>query len=234
MINYFLYLSILACLLILLVYWRSQKYNQSIKTNLDFGMVILLSGFIGARLFHVIYEEPAYYLKQPMHIFYFWYGGFVFYGGAFTGLMAGYIFCKKNEIELINKLNFFTPLFAVGYGLGRVACLISGCCYGKYCDLVICRLNTESRFPTQLLAVGTEFVILGILQSFKSVKFFENNLFYFYLILHGIGRIIMEHFRDDFRGNQYLNVSISTWISYFIIGLGFTFISSNFFKSIKK
>jgi phosphatidylglycerol:prolipoprotein diacylglycerol transferase len=180
-------------------------------------MALLILGFIGARITHVIYEEPSYYMNHPLYVLYFWYGGFVFYGGAFAGLLAGLLYCRRNKLNFLDKLNFFTPIFAVGYGLGRIACFISGCCYGKYCDLLVCRLNSESRYPTQLLAVGIEFIILGFLQSIKSSSFVSNNLFFIYVLLHSSGRLIMENFRDDFRGSQLFGMSISSFISFLLI-----------------
>lgn len=234
MINYFVYLSVLACVLIALVYWRSLKYGLSVQQNLDFGMTILISGFVGARLFHVFYEEPLFYRQHPSYIFYFWYGGFVFYGGAIAGLIAGYIFCKKQKISYIEKLNFFTPIFALGYSLGRIACFIAGCCYGKYCDLLICRLSPETRHPTQLYAMALEFLIFIFLSSWKPNTFVRKNIFYFYLTLHPLGRLVVEHYRDDFRGAQVLGTSISSVISWMIFSFGLAMLFTRSSTNLKK
>jgi phosphatidylglycerol:prolipoprotein diacylglycerol transferase len=43
-------------------------------------------------------------------------------------------------------------------------------------------------------------------------------VFYSWLIFHSIGRLIMEHYRDDFRGPS-LGLSISSWISLTLIAL---------------
>ena len=49
--------------------------------------------------------------------------------------------------------------------------------------------------------------------------------FGFWLAWEGLGRIIVEQFRDDFRGPKVLNLSISTWISVLVLGAGIKLIT---------
>ncbi len=45
------------------------------------------------------------------------------------------------------------------------------------------------------------------------------SIFYLWMILHSVGRLLMESFREDFRGPS-LGLSISSWISGALIILG--------------
>jgi hypothetical protein len=45
-------------------------------------------------------------------------------------------------------------------------------------------------------------------------------LFFSWILAHGFGRVMMEYFRDDFRGPSILNLSISTWTSLVLICAG--------------
>jgi len=80
--TYLLIISITYSLGIVWVVKRSQKLALDRSMALDICLCVMLGGFLGARLFHILYEMPNYYWEQPKEIFKFWQGGFVFYGGA--------------------------------------------------------------------------------------------------------------------------------------------------------
>ncbi len=50
---------------------------------------------IGARLGHVIFYQPEYYLKHPLEILMVWKGGLASHGAAVAIIVAMYIFSKK-------------------------------------------------------------------------------------------------------------------------------------------
>src|SRR5690606_6314306 len=111
------------------------------------------------------------------------------------------------------------PVLAFAYAAGRSACFLAGCCYGRYCDLP---WAIDGRHPTQLYAAAWEMGVVFILLGLRPSPFFQNpgRIFYLWMILHGIGRFIMEAFRDDFRGPS-LGLSISGWISLGLVITGF-------------
>src|SRR4051812_41562933 len=79
---YFIITSLACCLSILWLVRRADKQEFSRNRAIDTALVLMISGFIGARVFHVVFEEPQYYLHSPMRVFAFLQGGFVWYGGA--------------------------------------------------------------------------------------------------------------------------------------------------------
>jgi phosphatidylglycerol:prolipoprotein diacylglycerol transferase len=211
---------------VLSLFWivrRSEKLGLSRSMALDLSLLIMVFGFIGGRLLHIVYESFDYYREDFWRIFYFWDGGFVYYGGAILATVAGLIYlhlraCKQSG----NYLDMLAPVMSFAYALGRSACLLAGCCYGKYCELP---WAINGRHPTQLYAIvwelGALCLILGFEKGRQKKGFFSKpgQLFYIWMVLHGIGRLIMESFRDDFRGPT-LGMSISSWISAAIIALG--------------
>ncbi|WP_413558744.1 prolipoprotein diacylglyceryl transferase [Bdellovibrio sp. HCB209] len=221
--TYYLVISIVAAICLFWVVRRSHQFKLSPTRALDLGLLIMVFGFIGGRLFHVFYENFTYYQEDFMRILYFWDGGFVFYGGALLAGFAGisYLFFKAHD-EIENYIDLFAPVLALSYGLGRVACFLAGCCYGRSCDLP---WAVNGRHPAQLYAVfwelGVLMILLGLEKSRAEMKFFKvpGRIFYFWMVLHGLGRLIMESFRDDFRGPT-IGFSISSWISWGIIILG--------------
>jgi phosphatidylglycerol:prolipoprotein diacylglycerol transferase len=165
---------------------------------------------MGARLFHIFYEEPSYYWQHPARVFFIWQGGFVWYGGCLTALGAGWLWCRSTKISFLAWSDFFSPMAAVGYGLGRIACFLNGCCYGKVCSWpwavrfkshMDLGLPILPRHPTQLYMAFAEFMIAGILLYFESRwRRDRGRLFFSWLGMHGLARLVIGFWRDDYSG----------------------------------
>lgn len=214
---------------------RAVKLDMDQFYTLDISLCIMLGGFFGARIFHVLYEQPEYYWNDPIQLFKVWQGGFVYYGGAIGAFITAVIFMRIKKLNFAVWTDFFTPLFPLGYGFGRMACFLNGCCYGKACALPwgVHFKNVDPnqvihRHPTQI------YVLIWELLIFAAVLYFEKHrktgtskltqwlkpsgqLFLFWLTFHALGRIFMEFLRDDFRGTFIFSLSVSTWISIFIL-----------------
>lgn len=191
-------------------------------------MVIMIAGLIGARLTHVLYEDLNYYLAYPLDIFKLWQGGYVFYGGMLTALGACFYFLKSKNESFLKWADFFAPAIALGYALGRVGCFLTGCCFGKETtmpwgiELAGLGLPMGPRHPTQLYATFWELIVLSILLHFEKRKTFsrEGMLFYSWLSMHAFGRLLMEHYREDFRGPEIFGASVSSLISLILLMWG--------------
>ncbi len=218
--TYYLALRLAVCISLFWLVSRAKAKHCDQREVLDLAFFILVFGFIGARLFHVFYEEPAHYFAQPGRIFQFWNGGFVYYGGAVFGTAAGTLFyfygLKHKKDELGRYLDLFAPIGSLSYLLGRGGCFLAGCCYGKFCDLP---WALDGRHPTQLYAVIWELGTLLIILTFEKTTRISGRVFSLWIFLHGLGRLLMEAFRDDFRGPEW-GLSISSWISILLVLFG--------------
>jgi phosphatidylglycerol---prolipoprotein diacylglyceryl transferase len=95
----------------------------------DLVIVTFVGGLIGARITYMIqYDVP---LRQIVRI---WEGGIVLYGGIIAGMGAflafHHFFLKKAGVSLWKLADAAGPTLALGIALGRVGCLLNGCCYG--------------------------------------------------------------------------------------------------------
>lgn len=211
--TYFFVISLSFCLCIFWFLKRAARQGLDHEQALDVTLVLMTSGFVGARLFHIFYEQPAYYAEDLKRILYFWHGGFVFYGGALLSAACCYLWLKRRRQDVGKWFDVFAPVGALGYALGRMACLMTGCCYGSVCKLE----GFSFRHPTQLYAVAWEVLVLFLLLSLerKRPRFLRLtwSLFFTWMFLHGLGRLIMEFFRDDDRGPALFGLSIATYIS---------------------
>ena len=234
-----IYLVIGSLIFTIGLFWvvhRADHRGLNRNTTLDFALALMLGTFIGARILHVVYEEPSYYLENPLHIFYFWHGGFVYFGGMLGAWLATeFVFWKNKELDRGAWQELYSPLFPLGSAIGRVACLGAGCCYGKPTDLpwaITFPIGAEAPIgiplhPTQIYMVLGDFLIFLIVlfidqrkrksrrKKLSIPRFFRSNgqLLFFWLFFHGAFRLIMEAFRADPRGPEIVGLSISTWIS---------------------
>ncbi len=100
-------------------YFLSKKQNIEKKHIFDSFFWMILFGFIGARLFYVLYYF-LYYLKNPLKIFAFWDGGIAILGGFIFGLIALFVYCKKNKQNIFKILNILSISVIVGQIIGRI------------------------------------------------------------------------------------------------------------------
>ena len=217
---YFVVTALAFMIAMLVLVKRADSHGLSRNRALDTALVLMIAGFIGSRVFHIAVEEPAYYWARPWLVFDIWSGGFVWYGGAILGAAAatGFLIYKKEPLG--RWLDLFAPVCALGYAVGRMACVLTGCCYGKVVELpsVFGPYAGELvRHPTQSYAVLwelTAFATLLILEKRRPTWLRKDGqLFFFWLSLHAVGRIFMESFRDDPRGPVPFGLSVSTWLS---------------------
>jgi phosphatidylglycerol:prolipoprotein diacylglycerol transferase len=207
---YFLVTALAFIFAMLLLVRRADAAGLSRNRALDTSLVLMIFGFVGSRLFHVFFEEPAYYRAHPILVFDIWSGGFVWYGGAVLGTVASILFLRWKKEPIARWLDLFAPVCALGYSIGRMACVLTGCCYGRVFEMG----GELYRHPTQSYAVIWGLGVLALL-LFLEKRWVrrDGQLFLIWLALHACGRIFMEAFRDDPRGPALAGLSVSTWIS---------------------
>jgi phosphatidylglycerol:prolipoprotein diacylglycerol transferase len=220
--TYFAWLSLVYSMVLYWVSRRAQADPARIPPvlALDACLWILVWSFVGARLLHVVWESPEMYKDNLFAILMIWNGGFVYYGGLGAGLLSLFVFCRLKQQDFWQVADFLAPMLAVGYGIGRMACFLGGCCFGTYCSLP---WAVEGRHPVQIYALVLD-VILGLilLQTEKRFSWMKvtARVSSFFLIGHGANRMFIEYYRMDFRGALIAGFSISTWISLLLILVG--------------
>lgn len=242
--SYFTVIALAYCLAILYLHTRSQNLQMNIKVSMELAIVIMVIGFLGGRLFHVFYELPEHYFKKPMDVFKVWQGGFVFYGGALSASLASIVYLKLQKENVYRWMDVLAPIVPVTYFLGRFATLLSGSGYGKPTNLpwaIVYPPGTEAPsgtplHPTPIYAMLWEaliFVVVWRLENKTSFKkqWGDGALFFIMISLHGAGRLIMEQFRNDLRGFSPLGLTISSWVSLFIIVAGLWFLWRRWIKT---
>lgn len=133
------------CLAFILCTWlasrRAEKEGIRPQIIQDLGFWLLIGGIIGARLTYLLTESRGKLLswterlQSALRDFYkIWDGGLVLYGSVIGGvvayLLAYYFLIRKNGVSSWKVADVIAPTLALGVGLGRIGCLLNGCCYG--------------------------------------------------------------------------------------------------------
>ncbi len=83
-----------------------------------------LAGIVGAKLYHEL-QSPSEFFAHPLqHIFSQY--GFAWFGGLIAGFAAYAWLASMRKIPLLTMLDAGSPAAALGYGIGRIGCLLSG------------------------------------------------------------------------------------------------------------
>ena len=92
-----------------------------------------LAGFVGAKLYHLL-ESPAEFFADPIHLLLSPYG-FAWFGGLLAGFatfaFVAWRLAKRSTAngQILSVLAIFdagSPAAALGYGVGRIGCFLSG------------------------------------------------------------------------------------------------------------
>ncbi len=214
---------------------RAKRYKLNSELIFDLGFWCVMGGLLGSKLLFVLLEFES--IMKSQDILGSLIGGFVVYGGIIGGVLTGYIFCRIKKLNFLKYFDLIMPSVALAQGVGRIGCLLAGCCYGKV---------TSSRFsimfhntpyapngvpliPTQIISSAADFLHCLILIWFARYAKKDGQVGALYLILYSIGRSLVEMLRDDPRGNVGL-LSTSQFISIFMLagGIGmFIYFSKN-------
>ena len=120
----------------LLIYRGCRKHR--IPSDMMFSLVLwcVVSGLLGARVFHIVEYLPTY-MNSPNplgNMLLFTEGGLVVYGGIIGGMIGTAVFFWRNKLSLLAMYDVMAPALLLGIALGRLGCLMNGCCYGAACD----------------------------------------------------------------------------------------------------
>jgi phosphatidylglycerol:prolipoprotein diacylglycerol transferase len=83
-----------------------------------------LAGILGAKLYHVL-ESPSEFFADPWHELFSQFG-FAWFGGLIAGFAAFVWLARRSSAPLIEMLDAGSPAAAIGYGVGRIGCFLSG------------------------------------------------------------------------------------------------------------
>jgi phosphatidylglycerol:prolipoprotein diacylglycerol transferase len=208
---------------------RGLRHNLSPQLISDLAMWLLVGAIIGARVWHVAsYWEKEFSGKPFIEIFKIQNGGLVFYGGFVGAAVAGTIFALWKKLPWFKTADALAPSIALGSVFGRLGCLMTGCCYGKACELPwAIRFPQEHEthglpvHPTQLYdSFANLLLYLGLAWLYRRKKF-DGQVFAVFLIGYAVLRSTVEIFRGDYQtGEIHAGLTPGQLVSVIIVVIG--------------
>ena len=172
----------------------------------DFAFWALLGGVVGARLYYVVFSDPAHYLRNPWEILAVWRGGIGIIGALAGGLLVALWYCRKKSIPLLRFADVLAPALPLGQTLGELACLANGDSYGKPTDLPWAITYTDPRalaplnvplHPIEIYEMAAYFLVFLIVWATRKRFKVEGYGFLTYLAAYGVARFAVEFFRGN-------------------------------------
>jgi phosphatidylglycerol:prolipoprotein diacylglycerol transferase len=208
---------------------RIKKNAVDYKTDLRIYISLIfsiLAGFLGSKIFEMIYKRYPFTLSGFIN------SGSTFYGGLIFGLITFLVFCSLFKLNYLMCFNLAAPSLILAHAFGRLGCFFGGCCFGKPTSTVL-----GIRFPVSSIPYEHYGETIGIFPVQLYESFFLLMLFFVlvkfvpfnfsaaaYLVSYGIFRYLIEYLRGDERGILFSSVfSPSQLISMGIFILGILF-----------
>jgi phosphatidylglycerol:prolipoprotein diacylglycerol transferase len=119
---------------------RARKIGIPPDTIFSLAFWMFLFGIAGARLFFVVEYWETTFGRMPlrdalMAALQFTEGGLVVYGSLIGAGLVYLWFAWKHRLPTLALADAIAPSLAAGLALGRIGCLLNGCCYGGPCEL---------------------------------------------------------------------------------------------------
>jgi phosphatidylglycerol:prolipoprotein diacylglycerol transferase len=202
-----------------------KRVNMNLNIATEITLIALVAGIVGAKLFH-IFENWNEFIDNPVMAFSP--AGLTWYGGFLLAVLFIYLYVRRKKISflLISDLN--SPGLALGYGIARIGCHLSGDGdYGIPSNLPWAYAYEHGTVPTppgitvhptpiyELIAGIIMFIFLW---SIRRKKKHVGELFMIYMILTSISRFLVEMIRVNPR--IIFNLSQAQIISVILIFVG--------------
>lgn len=181
----------------------------------------LLSGGLLYILVTYSFEDLITYIRN-LDFSFLISGGLVFYGGLLGGVFGGIVCSKILRIEISVVERCIVPYIPLGHAIGRIGCLLAGCCHGfAYNGFLAVRRTLYSQvntyFPIQVIEAILDILIFIVLLLYAKKEHKKYDILCAYLIIYSIVRFFLEFFRGDEIRGAISCFSTSQWISIAII-----------------
>lgn len=214
---------ILLGFILALVYCLVQAKKQRINSEVfvDIGIIAMVFGLIGARLYYVLFRLDEY-MKNPISILYVWEGGLAIYGGVILAVLVSYLYCRKKKLSFGLLADIAAPAILIGQACGRWGNFFNQEAFGVNTELpwgmtgniVVENMRREASEVKELFGITLDtsmpvhptflyeslWCALGVLVLwliYKKFKRFDGEVILWYAVWYGLGRMFIEGLRTD-------------------------------------
>ena len=199
---YGVFVALAVVVLVLWLLWEVRK-GAGISYNTIFTAVLvgIPSGIVFSRLLHVV-DEWGYYSQNPGQII--GADGLTFYGAILGAALGIWVYSKFSNFQFGSLADLIAPAIPLAQAVGRVGCLINGCCYGIATSLPWGVVYTHpdsfgplgvAVHPTQVYEIIYHLLAFTVLFKLRGRFKAEGSLFLVYLSLYALWRVGSDFLR---------------------------------------
>lgn len=200
---------------------EAKRTGQNPEDYMDMGIIGVIAGIVGARLYYVIFSWDMY-KDNLLHIFNLREGGLAIYGGVIGAVIAVFALARWKKLSPFLILDTVAMPILNGQMLGRWGNFFNREAFGEYTDgLFAMRLpvdavrsgditermreHMETIGGVEYIQVSPTFlyesvwcaVLLVILFLYRKHKKYEGEFFLLYIFGYALGRVWIEGLRTD-------------------------------------
>ena len=225
-----MFLGVLFGIIVAYIEIKRKKIDVVKFENMAFYAVLF--GFLGARIYYVLFNLD-YYLASPIEIVKVWNGGLAIHGGIIGAVVAMYVYCKKNKLNILEMLDICAPAILIGQIIGRWGNFFNSEAHGG----VVTREFLESLHLPNFIINGMYingayyhptflyesllnlicFIVLMFLRRNKKIRL--GVLVGIYLMWYAVVRFFIESLRTDALMLGSLRMAQVISVVLFVIGL---------------
>lgn len=220
-----------------LVVYQAKKFGwtRMLQQIDNLNLTLIIGLILGGRLGYVFFYNPTYYLAHPLEIPATWSGGMSFHGACLGTLLAGFFFCRRNNLNFWKAADLFAVTVPIGLFFGRLGNFINGELYGRITDVPWGMIFPDGgplpRHPSQLYEAVFEGLVLFLLLWTLKAKPWKQpspplwqhgTLLALFLLAYGFFRFLVEFVRepDPQIGFVFLRFSMGQLLCLLMIGAG--------------
>ena len=179
------------------VCYDAKKHGQNPDTFLDIAFWGLISAIVGARIYYVLFD-PSSIDGNILNIFKVWEGGLAIYGGLIGAVISTLIYCRIKKIPVFKTFDFCVPGLLIGQMRGRWGNFVNAEVYGTATTLPWRMTINGAAGVHPLFIYESLWNLLGfiIILIFRNKKKADGQIFFFYCLWYGAGRLVLEGMRQ--------------------------------------
>ena len=149
------------------IYRREGQSQENLSSLL---MYLVVGTIVGARLGHVLFYQPDYYLSHPWEVLMIWEGGLASHGGFIGVMIAIYLYVKKyQEMSFLQLADRLAIPCLLGASLIRIGNFFNSEILGTPSNLpwaiVFARVDNIPRHPAMLYEAVAYFLAFCLLYA---------------------------------------------------------------------
>jgi len=193
---------------------RADRAGLDGSRLVDLGLWLVIWALVGAKGLYILVELPRF-LRNPGDIITVLRAGGVFLGGFLAAVVAAVVLLRRYALRFLPSADVIAPSLSLGQAIGRVGCLLAGCCWGGSCDLPWAITYTDPRahqlvgtplhVPLHPFPVYESLCDLGLYALLAALYRFAT-----YLVGYGVVRFLLEYTRGDAARGFVFNGALST------------------------